>query len=113
MGLKLLSPDQLEGVYEKLKRADESIQKLNFEIDDFLIKEGLTSSITTYDVDAFQELVKFHSRAHIPPRFSVIAGEIIHHLRSSLNHIAWLLSSQQYREGKKTGSLIEFPHLSR
>jgi hypothetical protein len=109
MGLKLLSTDQLEGVCEKLKRADESIQKLNIEIDDFLVKDGLASSITTYDEDAFQELVKFHSGAKIPPRFSVMAGEIIHHLRSSLNYIAWLLSSRQYRAGKKTETRIEFP----
>jgi hypothetical protein len=55
----------------------------------------------------FQELVNIHAGVKIPPRFSVIAGEIIHHLRSSLDHIAWLLSSKKYR--REHGTAIAFP----
>ena len=36
-----------------------------------------------------------------------VLGEIIHHLRSSLDHIAWLLSSEKYRREHETA--IAFP----
>jgi hypothetical protein len=37
----------------------------------------------------------------------VLAGEIVHHLRSSLDHVAWQLSSEAYRRTK--AHAIEFP----
>jgi hypothetical protein len=48
-----------------------------------------------------------HARREIPARFGVLAGEVVHHLRSILDHIIWLLSSEQYRRTNETQ--IAFP----
>jgi hypothetical protein len=55
----------------------------------------------------FINCFQLQSERIIPPRFSVIAGEIVHHLRSCLDHIAWSLSGQQYRIDHETA--IAFP----
>lgn len=104
----LLAQDQLAGVYEKLKRADESIRSLNSEIVAFL-KERPDGGFSGEKQKASKEFVEFHSKREIPLRFGVIAGEIVHHLRSSLDHIAWLLSSGQYRQS--SGTQIALPIL--
>jgi hypothetical protein len=40
-------------------------------------------------------------------RFSVLAGEVIHHLRSCLDHLVWQLSSEPFRSAHS--DRIEFP----
>jgi hypothetical protein len=42
----------------------------------------------------------------VPLRFAVLAGEIIHHLRSCLDHIVWALAT---RDGQTTDDRIAFP----
>jgi hypothetical protein len=106
----LLSPEQLAGVYAKLKRADENIFNLNVEISDFL-NEGPDRRAAKDKRQAADEWMKFHAQRDIPPRFAVLSGEILYQLRSSLDHIAWLLSAEDYRRTKKTS--ISFPILSK
>ncbi len=96
----------MAGVYEKLKRADETIQKLNSEID-FFLKKCPEGRFSDDKQKAAKELIEFHTKRGIPLRFGVLAGEIIHHLRSSLEHVAWMLSSEQHRLDDPTG--IAFP----
>ena len=100
------SKPEFAGIYEKLKRADENIVNLGIEINAFL-KLSPDSRITNDKAKAAQEWAKFHVERTIPPRFGVLAGEIIYHLRSSLDHLAWILSSESYRENH--GRLIGFP----
>ena len=102
----LLTPDQLEGVYEKLKRADEDIFNLNLEISPFL-KADPDGGTAKAKRQTAQQWVNFHKERSIPPRFAVLAGEIVHHLRSCLEHIAWSLSSKTYRKTNETA--IAFP----
>jgi hypothetical protein len=102
----LLTPDQLAGVYEKLKRADESIQNLNSEIVAFL-KERPEGGFSEDKQQAARELTEFYARRGIPLRFGVIAGEIAHHLRSCLDYIAWVLSTEGYRRDHERS--ISFP----
>lgn len=75
----LLDSEQLAGVYEKLKRADESIQNLNSEIVAFL-KERPKGGFSEDKQQAARELAEFHTKRGIPLRFGVIAGEIVHPL---------------------------------
>jgi hypothetical protein len=96
MAATILSPKQLSGVYEKLKRADETIQNLNSEIIAFQ-KERPKGGLSKDKQKASAQLVEFNSKREVPLRFGVITGEIVHHLRSSLDHIAWALSSDEYR----------------
>jgi hypothetical protein len=58
---------------------------------------------------AFEELKKLTRDSKVPPRFSVLVGEIIHHLRSAFDHVAWQLSSQAERNNPKIARHIEFP----
>jgi hypothetical protein len=106
----LLTPEQLAGVYAKLERAEENIFKLNVEISDFL-NEGPYRRAAKDKRKAVEEWLKFHSQRDIPPRFAVLSGEILYHLRSSLDHVAWLLSTDDYRRTKKTS--IAFPVLAK
>lgn len=101
---KLLTPEQLSGVYAKLERVDESIKDLDSEIAAFLrIPEGKLSKDKQ---EAFGQFLQ-HARRDIPPRLGVLAGEIAHQLRSCLDHIVWALSSEDYRQSSETA--IAFP----
>src|SRR5271157_1593673 len=106
MAAPLLSPKQLAGIDEKLKRAEESIGDLNSQIVAFL-QERPEGGLSHDKQKAAKEFAEFHAERTIPLRFGVIAGEVIHHLRSSLEHIAWMLSSVRYRERYPTR--IGFP----
>jgi len=106
MAAALLSPKQLSGVYEKLKRAEESIVDLNSQIVAFL-RERPEGGFSHDKQKAAKEFAEFHAKHAIPLRFGVIAGEVVHHLRSSLEHIAWMLSNAEYRD--KHPRWIGFP----
>ena len=98
--------DPLEGIREKLKRADECIFNLDGEINSFF-DEGKYRVIPDQDSQFFDVAIDYHFRRPIPLRFSVLAGEIAHHLRSCLDHLAWQLSSEEERTGRP--DRIEFP----
>lgn len=99
----------LEGITEKLKRADENIRNLDGEIAAFF-KEGLYPVLPHDDEEAFQKALHYHASRIIPTRFSVLAGEIVHHQRSCLDHLVWLLSSEVKRRKDPQG--IEYPILT-
>jgi len=95
-----------QGISEKLKRADESLRRLNAETLEFL--QGYPDGvIPDGDYKGIQEEIELLSQAEVPLRFSVLAGEIIHHFRSCFDHMAWLLSSNEYRI--QHPRRIEFP----
>ena len=56
------------------------------------------------------EAIQNHRTLEIPSRFGVLAGEIVHHLRSCLDHIIWELSEESYRRSPNF-RFIEFPIL--
>jgi len=94
------------GIFEKLKRADQNIVNLEAEIRDF-VKAGNYPVLPHPDDKMWQEAVNYHRSKRIPLRFSVLAGEIVHHLRSSLDHIVWHFSTDEARA--KAQNVIEFP----
>lgn len=96
----------LEGINEKTKRANESIRNLDGEINVFFDK-CLYPIIPHEDGEMRKEVIDYHLNRPIPLRFNVLCGEIVHHLRSCLDHIAWGLSSQAKRRSDPTG--IGFP----
>jgi hypothetical protein len=108
MPTMLLDPDHLAGIEEKLKRADENILNLSVEIGTF-IKGRPDASAADPKGNKTQQWVNFHKERIVPPRFGMLAGEIVHHWRSSLDHIAWGLSSESYRRSDETK--IAFPIL--
>jgi len=92
------------GIDEKLKRAEDNILYLDEDIGRFF-EEGDHPILPQDNSELFLEAIQYHRNRVIPPRFSVIAGEIIHHLQSSFDHIAWHFSVGA--TDKDTG--IDFP----
>lgn len=94
------------GIGEKLKRSDQNILNLQSEIQAFFEKCDYPVIPHTND-EEWQKAVDYHRKLKIPIRFSVLAGEIIHHLRSSLDHLVWIFSTEDIRREK--GGSIAFP----
>lgn len=92
------------GIAEKLNRAKENIFNLNSEIEKFF-NESDYPAIPENDQQAFLKAIEYHRNRAIPLRFSVLAGEVIHHLRSCFDHVVWNFSI-----GPKQNSMpIDFP----
>jgi hypothetical protein len=101
--------NSFKGIEEKLNRADENIVNLNSEIDAFF-QACRYPTLPKNDDEALLEAIEYHKNLAIPPRFSVLVGEIIHHLRSCLDHVVWQFSSDEYR--RDSFWKIEFPVFS-
>jgi hypothetical protein len=100
-------PDHpFSGIAEKLKRSDENIVDLHNEIGDFF-KQCKYPVLPDKNAQEWQDAVDYFKNLVIPKRFSVLSGEVVHHLRSCLDHVAWYFSSAQYRLEHENA--IEFP----
>lgn len=100
--------DPFNGIMEKLKRADENILSLHDEILAFF-KGSRFPVIPDPSDEHWQEAVNYHKALPIPLRFSVLAGEVAHHLRSCLDHIVWVFSSEVAR--RRHENVLAFPIL--
>jgi hypothetical protein len=93
--------------WEKVKRADGQIADLHRQIELFLMNPiRSVPRCSQIDPQTVQDVVRLHSQRDVPLRFSVIAGEIIHDLRSSLDHAAWQLV---IANGRKPSRQTSFP----
>jgi hypothetical protein len=82
----------LDGCWAKIERAKENIQNLETEIAAFIQPDPYT---ITGNVNYQTKDCTFVVNAKtVPLRFSVLTGEIVHHLRSSLDHVIWALALQ-------------------
>jgi len=98
--------DQLAGIEAKLNRANENIRHLEVEI----ARHLKTSKAAFRRKKNLESLIKATvqlSEQEVPLLLSVLAGEIVHHWRSILDHIIWQLSSPAERRGHP--DRIEFP----
>ncbi len=85
----------LDSCWAKLARAKESIDSLHNEITNFLNLHA--TSYTTklqHQKDGLECALIAYGNFETPIRFPVLAGEIIHHLRSSLDHLIYALIIQ-------------------
>jgi len=84
----------LDGCWAKIERANENIKNLEAEIsalfhpDPYIIAGNVNHQT--------KECIFVAKAKPIPLRFSVLAGEIIQHLRSSLDHLIWALVLQRH-----------------
>ena len=105
----------LDGARERLKRADENIRNLHAEVSQFLAPlprvrfdlHGNDIVFSDKDRNAFDKLRQRILAGTAMPRFGVLAGEIVHHLRSAFDHVVWQLSTAEAR--RKFANEIEFP----
>ena len=91
------------GIAEKLKRAEQNIINLDSEISLF-IQSGRYPVIPDQNSEEWKEALAYHRSKTVPLRFSVLAGEIVHHLRSCLDHIIW-----HFADAAGRATPIEFP----
>jgi hypothetical protein len=84
------------GIAEKLKRADENIVNLKTEIEGFF-RDCKYPTIPQPNDKSWQDAIDYHRSLDVPLRFSVLNGEIVHHLRSCLDHLVWIFSSAKAR----------------
>jgi hypothetical protein len=80
----------LDGCAAKITRADQSIIELKAEIDAFL-KPNPYSLIPEDDPQAGQIVWRAKTIRGCPPEWSARIGEVVHDLRSALDHLAWQL----------------------
>jgi hypothetical protein len=102
-------PITFDGVNEKLKRADENIINLQSEIARFF-QDCKYPILPKFGDKKLLEAIQYHKTLPIPLRFSVLAGEVVHHLRSCLDHIIWELSDDTIRQSPDH-RYLEFPIL--
>ncbi len=92
------------GIVEKLKRAEENINNLYSEMDRFF-QESDYPTFPENDPELRLKAIEYHSNLTIPPRFSVLTGEIVHHLRSCFDHLVWHFSVGPIKNPRQ----VEFP----
>lgn len=97
-----------DGIANKLARADENIGQLHKEILEFLAASKYPV-LPDPDDERWQEAVDYHKNLGVPLRFSVLAGEVVHQLRSCLDHMVWIFSSAAARRDYE--SVLAFPVL--
>lgn len=78
----------LDGARTKIVRAQEHIRQLNYEINTFLQSKPYTIS-GEHRNDGKEYVFVVRQPPVIPLRFSAIIGDIIHNLRSSLDHLIY------------------------
>ncbi len=82
-------PNEMDGCIAKVERAGELIASLNADI------EGMLSSGLYSVVSQDQPEKKRHAfwveGPPVPNKVSIVAGEVIHHLRSVFDHFIWAL----------------------
>jgi hypothetical protein len=97
----------LEGIDERLKRANENIQNLDVEINRFLNEKGHREVIER-DSKRIEEFKDFWSKQAVPPRFAALISEILHGYRSALDNLIWELLRQAGHTPRNPNA-IEFP----
>jgi hypothetical protein len=103
-----ISVTPIDGINEKLKRAHENIINLDSEITTFF-NENKSPIVGDEDLDVLYQKAEYLGKLPVPLRFSVLSGEILHHFRSCLDHMAWLLAVPEIR--RKRPLSISFPVL--
>jgi hypothetical protein len=97
-----------DGIAEKLYRSKENIVNLETEIGRFF-QESEYPVLSDDNKKLIPEALQYHRDRPVPLRFALLAGEVVHHLRSILDHIVWQFSDPTYREAHPRW--IEFPVL--
>jgi hypothetical protein len=100
--------DPLEGCRAKIERAKEHYRELSHEFDAFFELEPY--GIASFENPASGEHLFFaRVSRELPVRWGVIAGEIVHHLRSALDLLAWQLVLDNGGTPKTGGGGTMFP----
>lgn len=95
------------GIDAKLERAAQLIEQVAKEESDFLGKSPPpVRAVSSHSSDGRELRLDAFADSAPPVRFSVLAGEVVHHLRSALDHVIWALATQNVGT---PASKIQFP----
>jgi len=112
---KLFQPPSLESCEGKLRRADHHLQSLRDEIGPLEANDSHSFSVE-HDADACEFIFKVHGIARTEPEWGYIAGDCIHNLRSTLDHLVYhlsLLGRGARRMTEREAKSCQFPIVSR
>lgn len=82
----------LAGPEAKLDRAIEQLKTLKAQADRFVETQPYTVTVQ-FEPEAGCYVTRFWGRRPVPLESSILVGEIVHNLRSALEHVAWLLAT--------------------
>lgn len=82
---------QLIGVELKLRRADTHLEDLDRSVTSFLDDINAKPLAVDIDPETGRHVYSVQYLPPIPTDWPLIVGEILHHLRSALDHLAWQL----------------------
>jgi hypothetical protein len=106
-----VSEHRLAGAVEKFNRAKEQFDELRAELDAFFNKEPKPhASVGEFDTDAWEWVERFQVIEEPPLRLGVILGDVLHNLRSCLDHIAWQVT---LLDGNTPDDRTQFPIASK
>ncbi len=86
-------PHELRGVAKKIQRVDFLINGLENASNE-LLKQRPVDIRGSFDQDPKKYVLKAYGDNSIPDMYAVLAGEIIHHLRSSLDYLVCSLAAK-------------------
>lgn len=96
------SHSALLAVDAKLHRARGQIEELRPLINDLLGNTGF-QIISRVDSDADEEIWSFVFDGTVPRQIAIIIGEILHNLRTPLDHLVWALAERNHRASREAG----------
>jgi hypothetical protein len=94
----------LDGAYQKAARARKHLDELRFETKQFTASEPFNLS-GAYEPPDGHYVIRWRVQRAAPVRLGLIAGDVIHNLRSALDHLVYQLSIA----GGGTGKRTQFP----
>jgi hypothetical protein len=99
-----------EGISYKLRRAHEQLETLDVEIKRFLEADPKTWRVVSHDDPDTRDRIYGIEVIEAPPaiRWGVLTSEIVHHLRTGLDHLAYALCLA-HAPGKAPPRGTEFP----
>jgi hypothetical protein len=102
---------RLAGAIEKFNRAKEQFDELRSEMDAFFNKEPKPhTSAGQFDSEAWEWVEEFQILEDTPVRLGVILGDVLHNLRSCLDHIVWQVT---LLDGNTPDDRTQFPIASK
>lgn len=99
------TPDPLKHINRKLARAKKQLGELDRTAKTFF-EQQFYSALLYHEKKTPWWLLIIEEVAPTPPEVGIIAGEVAHHLRSSLDHLMWLLARPKSRHEERA---VEFP----
>ena len=109
-----MAEPSLAGVWAKIARADEHFQLLEREVAAFFDHDPqpIGTSVGYFDPESGWHLVYGIVKESPPPRLGVILGDLVHNVRSALDHLVWQLvlwNGQTPTEGRRGTAFPAFP----